>query len=101
MAAIPPGSNSCHAIGYNEGMNEQRKSSGAVVWATVMVFALVAYPLSWGLWLRYMPQGVIADSSAATAWGLYEPLRWAVDHGPDWFVGPYAAFLMWCSGIHC
>jgi hypothetical protein len=56
----------------------------AAIVIAVLLFALVAYPLSVG------PAALIANSSWCPEWlefGLevvYAPLEWLADNGPDW-----------------
>jgi hypothetical protein len=75
-----------------------RKPPSAAFWATVVVVvALVAYPLSWGIWLRCMPVAVLNENGAAlVAWGFYSPLYALLDEPLMW---PYARYVEWISRV--
>jgi hypothetical protein len=61
----------------------------------VLLFALVAYPLSVG------PAAWLANSSWCPEWlafGLevvYAPLEWLADHGPDWVRDAIYTYAGW------
>ena len=76
-------------------MSEPRNKPGAAFWATVVVVALAAYPLSWGpacwiLWGMGMP-----------LWGrewylrIYRPLLWIYEQSPP----PIQHAVQWYCGL--
>ena len=81
-------------------MSEPRKTPGVAFWATVVVVALLGYPLSfgpacWWSWHCREAQGFDRDNSSEDieprAPLIYWPLGWTVMHGPV----PIARAICW------
>jgi hypothetical protein len=76
-------------------MSEDRKKPGVAFWATVVLVAVLAYPLSLLplVWLNsrdMIPdEGVVHD----VVWVYCYPVRWLHDNGPGWF----REFIDWAT----
>lgn len=64
--------------------------------AAGLTLAFAAYPFSWGLWLRCMPDEVIREQSPVVfAWGFYAPIVIVLNSTPDEMRQPYMDYLQW------
>ena len=72
-----------------------RKKPGVAFWATVVLVALVGYPLSMGpAWWLWHKLDLPAWVTVGMDW-VYEPVWWASWNGPDWFCDAAKKYLNW------
>ncbi len=74
---------------------DNRKRPGAGFWATIILAALVAYPLSIGpvAWLDMKLDSPKWLETIGTV--VYAPLFYSVDHGPTRVTEFYESYLTW------
>jgi hypothetical protein len=70
-----------------------RKKSGVAFWATVVVVASLAYPLSAGPFALACRLAGRPHLLYTASCYIYGPLVCTVDHGPDWLQGMFNAYM--------
>jgi hypothetical protein len=75
-----------------------RKKPGVAFWATVVVVALLAYPLSMGPAWRLSREIGLPEFAQHGVDVFYEPVWWARWNGPEWFQNAAQTYLHWWSG---